>query len=53
MTQTDAIQIYDRTYLAGQYSLATVAKYLAKASDKERARFLRDNPATAAALATV
>ena len=49
MTKTDAINLYTR--LANlDHELVTIARYLAEADDKERARYLAQNPKTAAAL---
>jgi len=52
LTKTDAIRLYDRLVKA-DHELVTIAYYLADASDQERARYLSQNPQTAAALAVL
>ena len=52
LTKTDAIIAYDRGYLTND-ELSGTAKYLAQADQKERDRFMRANPAIAAAVWTL
>lgn len=52
MTKTAAIALYDRL-VKQNHEAVTIARYLAEASDQERARYLAQNPKTAAALKTM
>lgn len=52
MNKTQAINLY--TKLANSdHELVTIARYLAEADDKERARYMAQNPKTAAALLAI
>lgn len=52
MTKTEAIKLYDRLAKL-DHELVTIARYLAEANDQQRARYLSQNPKTAAAFKAI